>query len=99
MPVCIPIKMAELNTKGLPPNIITTEKQIRETLKKADSNGDGYLAKDELKKAFKEFGSKMPWWRATLCLWKADTNCDGLISGEELDIVVDYVARYKKFKK
>ncbi|KAJ1436773.1 EF-Hand 1, calcium-binding site [Sesbania bispinosa] len=99
MPVFIPNRVPAgfNNSKGLPQDITIAEKQVRDILRKADGNGDGCLSKDELKKAFKEFGFKMPSWRACYCLRKADTNRDGQIChGEELDIVVDYVlARYK----
>ncbi|XP_020231802.1 calmodulin, striated muscle [Cajanus cajan] len=96
MPVFIPKRMPEFNTKGMPQNMIEAEKHIREILKKADGDGDGYLSKNDLKKAFKEFGSKLPAWRACHCLRKADTNNDGLVGGIELDIVVDYaLAKYK----
>ncbi|KAG4379412.1 hypothetical protein GLYMA_17G242701v4 [Glycine max] len=81
--------------RHLPPNIIVTENQIREILRKADSNGDGRLSKEELKKAFIEFGSKMPGWRACRLLRKADTNHDGVLTMEELDTIVDFaLARY-----
>ncbi|RDX69405.1 hypothetical protein CR513_51484, partial [Mucuna pruriens] len=95
MPVCIPI----YTTKNLPPNITTAEKQIRDILSRADSNKDGCLSKDELKKAFKEFGSKWPGWRASYFLNKFDTNHDGVLSGEQLDIIVDYALTKYKFKE
>nr|KYP50906.1 hypothetical protein KK1_027262 [Cajanus cajan] len=92
----VPTRMPEYKTKGLPPNIIIAEKQIRDILTKADCDGDGCLSKDELEKVFKEFGSKLPGWRANRFLKKADTNHDGILTKEELDIIVDYaVARYK----
>ncbi|KAL2963944.1 hypothetical protein AAZX31_17G230000 [Glycine max] len=86
MPVFIP----RIEYKTLGPNTIVTENQIREILRKADSNGDGRLSKEELKKAFKEFGSKMPGWRACRLLRKADTNHDGVLTMEELDTIVDF---------
>ncbi|CAJ2675433.1 putative calcium-binding protein CML10-like [Trifolium pratense] len=98
MPVFIPIRDPEFKSKGLPQNIAMTEKQIRDILMKADSNGDGSLSKDELKKAFKEFGSRMPCWRVSCCLRKADTNRDGKISKEEIDLVVDYVLAWIESK-
>ncbi|GAU39893.1 hypothetical protein TSUD_04850 [Trifolium subterraneum] len=98
MPVFIPLREAEFKSKGLPQNIGMTKKQIRDILMKADSDGDGCLSKDELKKAFKEFGSRMPCWRAYSCLRKADTNHDGKISIKEIDIVVDYVLAWFQSK-
>lgn len=96
MPVFIPTTDPY---KNLPPKIIMTENQIREILIKADCNRDGYLSKDELKKAFKEFGSKLPGWRAGRFLKKHD-NREGQLNMEELNIVVDYVlARYNNFTK
>nr|KYP50908.1 hypothetical protein KK1_027264 [Cajanus cajan] len=100
MSVFIPNRMpGSYKSKSLPPNIITAEKKIRDTLRKADFDGDGCLNKDELEKAFKEFGSKLPAWRAGHFLKKADTNHDGLLAGEELDIVVDFALSNYKFKK
>ncbi|KAL2318563.1 hypothetical protein Fmac_032439 [Flemingia macrophylla] len=92
MPVFIP-------PKGLPQNIMIAETQIRDILKKADCNGDGCLSKDELKKAFRDFGSKLPCWRAKCFLKKADTNRDGILSNDELDIIVDYALTRYKFNK
>ncbi|KAG4931638.1 hypothetical protein AAZX31_17G230100 [Glycine max] len=85
--------------RHLPPNIIVTENQIREILRKADSNGDGRLSKEELKKAFIEFGSKMPGWRACRLLRKADTNHDGVLTMEELDTIVDFALARYTFRK
>jgi len=93
MPVFIPTTDPY---KDLPPEIIMAENQIRDILRKADCNGDGYLSKDELKKAFKQFGSKLPGWRADRFLKKVDNNHKGQLNMEELDIIVDYaLARYK----
>ncbi|CAJ1972683.1 unnamed protein product [Sphenostylis stenocarpa] len=97
MPVFIP-PMAK--PKDLPPNIIMVENQIRDILRKADCNGDGYLSKDELKKAFKDFGFKLPGWRACRFLKKVDANHNGQLTMEELDIIVDYaLPRYKVYAK
>ncbi|QCD98958.1 EF-Hand 1 [Vigna unguiculata] len=94
MPVFIPTTDPY---KVLPPKIIMAENQIREILRRADRNGDGYLSKDELKKAFKEFGSKLPGWRAGRFLKKVDNG--GQLNMEELDIVVDYALSRYNFTK
>jgi len=99
MPVFIPIvREPEFKLKGLPQNIAMTEKQVREILMKAGRNRDGSLSKGELEKAFKEFGSRMPCWRASCCLRKVDTNRDGKISREEIDFVVNYVLAWLESK-
>lgn len=60
MAVYIPlVREPEFKLKGLPQNIAMTEKQVRGILMKAGRNGDGSLSKDELKKAFKEFSSRI----------------------------------------
>jgi len=99
MPVFIPlVSEPEFKLKGLPQSIAMTKKQVRDILMKADRDGDGCLSKDELKRVFKEFGSRMPCWRASCCLRKVDTNRDGKISREEIDFVVDYVLAWLESK-
>ncbi|OIW03428.1 hypothetical protein TanjilG_14653 [Lupinus angustifolius] len=84
--------MAKFDSKALPSNLPMIEKKIREILRKADKNKDNCLSRDELKKAFKDFGSYWPDLRSYLAMKKADTNRDGHISGEdELDMLVDYI--------
>ncbi|KAK7376892.1 hypothetical protein VNO80_02311 [Phaseolus coccineus] len=93
MPVFIPTKTPY---KALSPQTVMAENQIRDILRKADLNGDGYLSKDELKKAFKEFGFKLAGWRADRLLKKLDINNQEQLNMEELDIIIDYaLARYK----
>ncbi|KAK7383129.1 hypothetical protein VNO78_28800 [Psophocarpus tetragonolobus] len=97
MPVFIP-PMPQY--KSVPPKIVAAENQIRDILKKVDCNGDGYLSKEELKKAFKEFGSRMPGLRTCRFLREVGRNHDGVFTMEELDVIVDYaLARYNKFTK
>lgn len=84
--------MSDFEWKGLSPNTPIIEKKIREILEKADTNKDNCFTKDELKKAFKDFGSYWPQRRAYFAIKKADTNHDSLISGEEeIDMLVDYI--------
>jgi len=96
MPVFIPTKTPH---KTLSPQIIMAENQIRDILKKADLNGDGYLSKDELKKAFKEFGFKLAGWRAGRFLKKVDNSNEEQLNMEQLDIIVDYALTRYKFTK
>ncbi|XP_075665357.1 uncharacterized protein LOC142634998 [Castanea sativa] len=79
------------NKKTLPP---TTEKQLRDTFQKYDTDGDGHLSKAELENAFKSLGSRMPNWRARRALHHADANGDKNISPEELNEVVKYAAKH-----
>ncbi|KAJ1436774.1 EF-Hand 1, calcium-binding site [Sesbania bispinosa] len=87
MPVLVPRD----KPKTVPQNLIIVEKKIREKLEEADRNKDGRYTRDELKSALKDFGSYIPGWRANRCLVKADANNDGLISGHEIDTLVDYL--------
>ncbi|AES59459.1 putative EF-hand domain pair protein [Medicago truncatula] len=87
MPVFIPSD----KPKRVSMDQINFERNIIEKLEKADINNDGRYTKKELKKALKDLGSYYPGWRANRCLMKADANKDGLISGEEIDTLVDYL--------
>jgi len=86
MPVFIP------SDKRVSMDQINFERNIIEKLEKSDFNKDGRYTKEELKKALKDLGSYYPaGWRAKRCLMKADANKDGLISGEEIDTLIDYL--------
>ncbi|XP_027333585.1 uncharacterized protein LOC113848323 [Abrus precatorius] len=65
--------------------------KIREKLRQADINMDGSYNKEELKIALKDLGAIIPSWRASRCLGKADFDNDGQISGQEIDILIDYL--------
>ncbi|KDP38357.1 hypothetical protein JCGZ_04282 [Jatropha curcas] len=62
-----------MNSKAVP----LTEKQIREIISSCDSNHDNLLDMDDLEKAFRQLGSKLPGFRATRVMRYADANRDG----------------------
>lgn len=71
-----------------------TEGQLANIFKKCDSNGDGYLTKEDLTEAFRQLGSTFPGYRAGRALYRADKNGDGRIDkNKELDILVEYARK------
>ncbi|XP_021299254.1 probable calcium-binding protein CML10 [Herrania umbratica] len=75
-----------------------SKEQLKEVFRRSDSNKDGRLSKEELKKAFNELGSRVPVFRTLAALHHADENGDGYVSEDELDAVVQYAVglRYAK---
>ncbi|KAF7830633.1 polcalcin Phl p 7-like [Senna tora] len=69
--------------------------EIKKTLKEADKNGDGRLSKNELEYAFRQLGAYVPGWRAYRGLCRFDNNQDNVISGDELDDLVEYALNKK----
>ncbi|GMN35188.1 hypothetical protein TIFTF001_005137 [Ficus carica] len=59
-----------------------------------DENGDGRLSKEELRKAFKGLGSRVPGLQAFFALFCADRNRDGTINDDEFDILVKYAIKF-----
>ncbi|XVE67726.1 hypothetical protein DITRI_Ditri09bG0011700 [Diplodiscus trichospermus] len=67
-----------------------SKEQMKDFFRRFDSNKDGRLSKEELKKAFNELGSRVPVFRTLAALHHADENGDGFISEEELEALVQY---------
>ncbi|KAL9673245.1 hypothetical protein QQ045_029499 [Rhodiola kirilowii] len=68
-----------------------SEEMLRRLIMQYDSNGDHVLSKDELKSAFRDFGSRFPGFRARLAMKFADKNKSGCVEGQELDVLVSYI--------
>ncbi|XP_021284265.1 calmodulin-like protein 3 [Herrania umbratica] len=84
-------------SKDIPPKcrrkttpMLLTGTELKSIFKSFDSNLDGRLSKQELRKAFASLGSHIPSWRAGRGLHHADANRDGYISDDELDDLVEY---------
>nr|GLL48259.1 probable calcium-binding protein CML15 [Ipomoea trifida] len=75
---------------------VSEETQIKDVLKRYDTNGDGRLSKQELKLAFRGMGVRLPSWRAGRALRRADANNDGYITEQEMHALVQY-ANAKKW--
>uniref|UniRef100_UPI00397ECF5D EF-hand domain-containing protein n=1 Tax=Salmonella sp. s58078 TaxID=3159699 RepID=UPI00397ECF5D len=73
------------NSKGM------SENELKELFIKHDADGDKCLSKKELKKAFKELGILLPEFKANKALSFADTNGDGVITDDEINLLVRYV--------
>ncbi|KAE8729183.1 putative Calcium-binding EF-hand family protein [Hibiscus syriacus] len=79
--------------------VAANEDLVKGVFNRYDTNKDGFLRKQELKKAFASLGSRMPRVRASLALRHADVNGDGYIGQAELDKLVKYtLKRGYKFK-
>ncbi|KAJ8762154.1 hypothetical protein K2173_007307 [Erythroxylum novogranatense] len=70
-----------------------TERQLRDTFKRYDTNRDGRLSKQELMNAFASLGSHLPCWRAWRALQHADANGDGCIGEDEFGDLIKYVRK------
>ncbi|KAL6317843.1 hypothetical protein AAG906_030597 [Vitis piasezkii] len=75
-----------------------SEDQLKGLLKRYDTNKDGRLSKDELKKAFRGMGLHFSGWRAGRALRHADANGDHFISEDELNELVKYAHSKWGFK-
>lgn len=60
---------------------------------KYDRNGDGRIDKEELKKEFKNLGARFPAWRAYRAFKHADVNGDGVITLDEINLLIEYILR------
>ena len=67
-----------------------TNSQLKVIFNQWDTNKDGLLDQEELKKAFEHLGAHFPKWRAGRALTIADEDRDGYISQKELDALVKY---------
>ena len=71
-----------------------TKEQMMEVFKSFDKDGDGRLSKEELKAAFKKFGSRWSSFRAWRAIWHADANKDGFISiDDEIGELTSYALK------
>ncbi|KGN62524.1 calcium-binding protein [Cucumis sativus] len=67
--------------------------EMREIFLEHDIDGDGYLTRSELVKAFNMCGSFNSFSKANYALNLADANGDGFICLDELDKVLEYADR------
>ncbi|CAK9312581.1 unnamed protein product [Citrullus colocynthis] len=75
------------------PKMHLTREEIKEIFVELDIDGDGFLNKDELTKAFGMIGSYTLLFKAHYAMAYADDDGNGLISERELDKLIDYVER------
>lgn len=68
------------------------QEQMKLIFERCDADKDGYLNKQELKKALGDLGVEFPNLRAISALWHADANEDGNISKNELAELVKYTS-------
>lgn len=68
------------------------EEKMKYVFGRSDSDKDGYLSKQELKKAFSDLGVEFPSLRAMSALWHADDNGDNYISKKEMAELVKYTS-------
>lgn len=75
-----------------------SREEMKEIFREHDLDGDGYLNINELVKAFGFCGHVIPFYKAHYGLAFADDNCDGLVSEDELDKLIDYAKRFEHKK-
>ena len=66
------------------------KKQLKQTFKQHDANGNSSLILEELMSTFVKLDSFISTWTAHLSLIHADTNRDGKISSEEMKTLINY---------
>ncbi|KAE8697101.1 hypothetical protein F3Y22_tig00110633pilonHSYRG00058 [Hibiscus syriacus] len=76
--------------KPKPTALPFSKEQLKALFRRFDSHKDSRLTKSELKKAFKEMGSRVAAFRALGSLQHADENGDKFISGDELEALLQY---------
>ncbi|KAJ9674433.1 hypothetical protein PVL29_023777 [Vitis rotundifolia] len=72
-----------------------TKQQLHEFFKEHDKNGDKFLSKEELTKAFNDLQSRNPGFRAWRAMGKADADGDQHISQQEMEALLDYAVGIK----
>ncbi|KAK7405417.1 hypothetical protein VNO78_06694 [Psophocarpus tetragonolobus] len=73
-------------------NKMLKKENIMRILKEADANEDGWLDKNEIRRALMNLGTVFPAWRASRCLKYAGHNKDGVIDGyDEMEALVKYL--------
>ncbi|KAJ6722411.1 CALCIUM-BINDING EF-HAND FAMILY PROTEIN [Salix koriyanagi] len=66
-----------------------SEDQLIKIFKRFDTNGDGLLSKEEVKRAYNMLGKSFPGVRTWWALHVGDENGDGYISQEEFNKLVE----------
>lgn len=67
-----------------------SDNHLKDLFIKHDADGDKCLSKKEIKNAFKELGVLLPEHRANKALSFADTNGDGVITDDEINLLIHY---------
>lgn len=67
---------------------------MKEIFREHDIDGDGVLSISELTHAFGFLGNILPYYKAHYGLAYADYDCNGFITEDELDRLVDYAMRF-----
>ena len=70
-----------------------TVDEFKEWIKQFDTNGDGSISKDELRKAIRSLGKRFSGWRSARGIRKADRNHDGVISDDEITYLVAFAQK------
>ncbi|KAG1342226.1 polcalcin Phl p 7 [Cocos nucifera] len=83
-------------------NVITTTRSLdgaitvdefKEWLKKFDTNKDGRISREELRKAIRSVRGRFSGWKSSRGLRHADTDGDGFIEDGEIDNLVEFAQK------
>lgn len=88
-----PKKVPDEKASGGPYKMRLSRDEMREIFLEHDIDGDGYLTRSELIKAFNMCGSLNSFSKANYALNLADADGDNYISMDELEKVLDYADR------
>lgn len=76
-------------------NLKIQREEMKAIFKEHDFDGDGRLSVKEISRAFGTLGAFLPRYRAARGFCIADDDCDGFITEQELEKVVDYAIKCK----
>jgi len=79
--------------KHICPSDEMTVEEFKEWLKKFDTDGDGRISKDELRKAIRSRGERFSGWKSGHGIRKADANRNGAIDDVEIANLVTFAQK------
>ncbi|OAY66700.1 calmodulin-1-like [Ananas comosus] len=70
-----------------------TIEEFKEWLKKFDTDKDGRISRDELRKAIRSRGGRFTTWKSIRGIRQADTNRNGYIDDAEIENLVAFAQK------
>ncbi|XP_010943034.1 polcalcin Cyn d 7 [Elaeis guineensis] len=70
-----------------------TVEEFKEWLKKFDTNKDGRISREELRKALRSVRVRFSGWKSSRGIRYADTDGDGFIEDGEIDNLVEFAQK------
>ncbi|XP_008777302.1 polcalcin Phl p 7-like [Phoenix dactylifera] len=70
-----------------------TVEEFKEWLKRFDTNKDGRISRDELRRAIRSVRGRFSGWKSNRGIRHADTDGDGLLDDGEIDNLVEFAQK------